>query len=117
MKLRSQNIKPWFQKLKNNSEKKSVRIGTFCRTGCVIESNNRQLEEADGNIQFSDDYIKSQGLKGKYEIPSCTGHAGMGIWVEEVEVPEAQENASSIDSIVNKEGSNDILGGGWSRRS
>ena len=35
----------------------------------------------------------------------------MGIGVEEVEVPAVQENASSIDSIVNEEDSNDILGG------
>lgn len=94
-----------------SEEKKSVRIGAFRKTGCLIELNNRKLEEADGNIQFSDDYIKPQGLNGKYEIPSNTGHAGMGIGVEEVVVPAVQEHASSIDSIVNEEDSNDILGG------
>ena len=35
----------------------------------------------------------------------------MGIRVEEVVVPPVQEHASSIDSIVNEEDSNDILGG------
>ena len=69
------------------------------------------MEQADGNIKFSDNYIKPQGLDGKYVIPTRTGHAGMGIAVEEIEVPEECENAYSIDSIMNEEENNDILGG------
>ena len=41
----------------------------------------------------------------------------MGIGVEEVEVPAVQENASSIDSIVNEDDSNLFLVERWSRRS
>ena len=63
------------------------------------------------SIQFSDDYIKSQGLEGKYVIPICAVHAGMGIGIEEVEAAEAYENASSNDSIVIEEENNDILCG------
>ena len=59
-------------------EKKSVRIGSFCRTGCLIDLHNRELAQTDRNIKFSDDYIKPQGLVGKYVIPLHIG-LGMGI--------------------------------------
>lgn len=53
-----------------SEEKKEVRIGSFQRTGCLIELNNRVLEQPDGDIKSSDDYIKPQGLLGKYVVPT-----------------------------------------------
>ena len=49
-------------------EEKSVCIGAFCWTGCLIKLNNRQLAEADEIIKFSDDYIKHQGLEAKFHL-------------------------------------------------
>ena len=92
-----------------SEEKKSVRIGSFRRTGCLIELHNRELAQTDRNIKFSDDYIKPQGLVGKYVIPLRIG-LGMGITAAEADLPEERETPEAIDAIVNEE-NNDFLGG------
>ena len=94
-----------------SEEKKEVCIGSFFRTGCLIELNNRELEEAYGNIKFCDDYIKSQGLVGKYVIPTRAYYSGMGVGNDDITVPEERENADIIDYIVDKGENNDFLGG------
>ena len=92
-----------------SEEKKSVRTGSFRRTGCLIELHNRELAQTDINIKFSDDCIKPQGLVGNYVIPLRIG-LGMGITDEEADLPEERETHESIDAIVNEE-NNDFLGG------
>ena len=92
-----------------SEEKKNVHIGAFCRTGCLIELHNRELPEADGDMKFCDDYIKPQGLVGKYIVPLRIG-LGMGISAEAVEQPEVTENPEEVDGIVQEE-YNDFLGG------
>jgi len=51
-----------------SEDKKSVCIGSFDRTGCLIELHNRELSQTERNIKLSDDYTKPQGLVGKYVI-------------------------------------------------
>ena len=84
-----------------SEEKKSVRIGSFCRTGCLIELHNRELTQTDRNIKFSDDYIKYQGLVGKYVIPLRIG-LGMGITAAEADLPDERETPEAINDIVNE---------------
>ena len=94
-----------------SEEKKEVRIGAFKRTGCLIELSNRELAEPDGDMQFSDDYIKPQGLIGKYVVPIQAGIT-MGIGTHDVAVPDDQLTAEAIDGISNdEEENNDLLGG------
>ena len=92
-----------------SEEKKSVRIGSFRRAGCLIELHNRELAQTERNIKFSDDYIKPQGLVGKYVIPLRIG-LGMGITAAEADLPEERETPEAIDAMVNEE-NNDFLGG------
>ena len=78
--------------------------------------NNRALEQPDGEINYSDDYIQPQGLLGKYVVPlrTTTGQVAIGMNVDEVTilVPEEQMNADIIDAVVNEEEEdNDLLGG------
>ena len=102
-----------------SEEKKEVHIGSFQHrsTGCLIELNNRgALEQPDGEINYSDDYIQPQGLLGKYVVPlrTTTGQVAIGMNVDEVTilVPEEQMNADIIDAVVNEEEEdNDLLGG------
>ena len=61
-------------------------------------------------ILLYDDYIKPQGLVGKYVIPLGIT-LGMGISHGEVEQPETRESPEVIDAIHDKENNNDILGG------
>ena len=75
----------------------------------MIELRNRELAQTDRNIKFSDDYIKHQGLVGKYVIPLRIG-LGMGITAAEADLPEERETHEAIDAIVNEE-NNDFLGG------
>ena len=91
-----------------SEEKKSVRIGSFRRTGCLIGLHNRELTQPDREIKFSDDYIKPQGLVGKYVIPLRIG-LGMGISHGEVEQPETCETPEAIDAIVDEENNNIFL--------
>ena len=69
-----------------SEDKKSVRIGSFRRIGCLIELHNRELAQTDRNVKFSDDYIKPQGLVGKYFIPLRIG-LGMVITAEKSDLP------------------------------
>ena len=92
-----------------SEEKRSVRIGSFCRTGCLIELQIRELAQTDRNIKFSGDYSKPQELLSKYFIPLCIG-LGMGITAAEADLPEERETPEAIDAIVNEE-NNDFLGG------
>ena len=93
-----------------SEEKRSVRIGSFRRTGCLIELHNRELTQPDREIKFSDDYIKPQGLVGKYVILLYIG-LGMGISHGEVEQPETRESPEEIDAIVDEENNNDFWEG------
>lgn len=92
-------------------EKDSVHIELFRRTGCSIELHNRELTQPDREIKFCDDYIKPQGLVGKYAILLRIGFS-MGISSGEVEHPETRESPEENDAIVDKENNNDFLGGG-----
>ena len=92
-----------------SQQKNSVRIGSFRRKGCLIELHNRELYQTDKNIEFSDDYIKPQGLFGKYIIPLRIG-LGMGITAAESDPPEERETPEAIGAIVNEE-NNDFLEG------
>ena len=92
-----------------SEEKKSVRIGSFRRTGCLIELHNRELAQPDRNTKFSDDYIKPQGIVGKYIIPLRIG-LGMGKNAAEADLTEERETPEAIDAIVNEE-KNYFLGG------
>ena len=76
-----------------------MRIGSFRRTGCLIELHNTELAQPDGDIKFCDDHIKPQVLVGKYTIPLRIG-LGMGIAFGEVQQPEDRENPEAIDAIV-----------------
>ena len=83
----------------------------------MVELNKRELEEADGNIKFCDDYIKSQGLVGKYVIPTRAYYSGMGMGNGDITVSEERDNADIIDSIVDEEENNGFLGGEGEMRS
>lgn len=77
-----------------SDEKKNVRIGSFARTGCLIELANRRL--SDGTS--TDDVIKPQGLTGKYSIPSLNivdEHVNL-----ETNVPSETMPNSSVDNIT-----------------
>ena len=80
-------------------EKKNVRIGAFARTGCLIELQNRRLD--DGTT--TDDVIKPQGLTGKYSIPSLDVVDGSidvnGVVPEQRIQPESIEETASDDEI------------------
>ena len=92
-----------------SEEKNSVCIGYFRRTGCFIEIYNRELSQTNINIKFYDEYIKPQGIAGKYVIPLRIG-IGMGITAAEADLPEERETREAIDAIVNEE-NNYFLGG------
>ena len=53
----------------------------------MIELHNRELAEADGDMNFCDNYIKPQQLVGRYIVPLHIG-IGMGISANEIEHPE-----------------------------
>ena len=77
-----------------SDEKKNVRIGSFARTGCLIELTNRKLSDG----KSTDDEIKPQGLTGKYSIPSLNivdEHVDL-----EANVPSETMPNSSIDNIT-----------------
>ena len=67
----------------------------------MIELHNRELAQNDRNIKFSDDYIKPQGIVGKYVIHLRIG-LGMGITAAEDDIPEERETTEAIDVIVNR---------------
>ena len=80
-----------------SDEKKNVRIGSFARTGCLIELTNRRLSDGTN----TDDVIKPQGLTGKYSIPS------LDIVDEDVDletnVPDETIPESDIDNFTPEE--------------
>ena len=79
-----------------------MHIGSFYRRGYLIEPYNTELAQPDRDIKFCDDYIKPQGLVGKYAIPLRIG-LGMGIAFEEVQQPEDCESPEATDVIVAEE--------------
>ena len=76
-----------------SDENEHVRIGSFERTGCLIELNDTRL--VDGS--FTDDKIKPQGLNDRYEVPAnsqvgSNNDLHVNVVLEEILTPETIDN-------------------------
>lgn len=85
-----------------SAEKKNVRVGSFERTGCLMQLYNREL----GDGKYTDDVIQPQGLEGKYTIPVVTAVPGPDIPLDNT--PDETEDPAAIDADVGHE-NDDLL--------